>query len=191
MVFRKTINLIVFLCLGLFSCFSRNDPPRIVMHETWQCPQRNVRIAIDPLFTEQERSLIIEAIPSISDFGRVAPRIVSSHPDVTIRFWVEHTCAERFLGIYHFNTSYVLIDPDCMASNFQFKTSVIHELGHWLGMRHVCNLDRRTSDGCSPIGFGSATMNPYLSPVRFLSPTALDRIEYREACWNKQHRDSR
>jgi hypothetical protein len=76
-----------------------------------------------------------------------------------------------------------LVDPRCSRTDQQFRTVVVHELGHWLGMRHVCRTDGWTSDSCSPIGRGEAVMNPTTGDTQSSIPGLLDIMEYNRACW--------
>lgn len=80
----------------------------------------------------------------------------------------------------------VEVDPDCAAGDTAFRQAVGHEIGHALGMRHVCAHPGDAVD-CSPVGFGDAMMNPSLGgggesfdPMLAQDePTPLDLAEYR------------
>ena len=55
----------------------------------------------------------------------------------------------------------IVIDPTCVHGELEFKSAFMHEIGHSLGMGHVCTSHDRDSD-CSPVGRGLAIMNPNL-----------------------------
>lgn len=55
--------------------------------------------------------------------------------------------------------SRIIIDPVCTRGEHEFKTAFMHELGHSLGMIHVCRTQDNQSN-CSSVGRGSAVMNP-------------------------------
>lgn len=102
--------------------------------------------------------------------------------DVVIRHWT-FNCESLILGSYTAETNYTLIDPRCSITDQQFRAVVVHELGHWLGMRHVCRPDGRTSDVCSPVGRGEAVMNPTTAIDQSAMPNRLDIAEYNRVCW--------
>jgi hypothetical protein len=82
----------------------------------------------------------------------------------------------------------VEVDPTCTAGFSAFGQAIGHEIGHALGMQHVCARPGDAHD-CSPVGFGPAMMAPSLggggesfSPeLAQEAPTELDLAEYRRA----------
>lgn len=85
-------------------------------------------------------------------------------------------------GRWILGTSFVEIDPVCCRGFVQLRAVMGHELGHILGMSHVCFRSGEAPD-CSPVGYGTAMMNPMLTnPGQDLAqaePTALDLAEFR------------
>lgn len=86
-------------------------------------------------------------------------------------------------------TSFIEIDPACAHGYAELRTAMGHEVGHALGLAHVCTRPGETAD-CSVVGFGFAMMNPSLSygdvfsdmgPNDIVSdaPTDLDLAEFR------------
>lgn len=53
------------------------------------------------------------------------------------------------------------LDPVCLEGELEFKTAFMHELGHSIGMTHICRLEDNYTD-CSTVGRGRAVMNPNL-----------------------------
>jgi hypothetical protein len=83
----------------------------------------------------------------------------------------------------------VYIDIACVTGPEELRAALGHEIGHQLGMQHICRPRERRAD-CSPVGVGYAMMNTAVShgdafaegppfAVPTLEPTALDLAEFR------------
>lgn len=126
----------------------------------------------------------------ILTMNRLGPRFVETNfgstARVIVRRFDSQNCELTGAGRHFLGTRIAEIDPVCTPGDTAFRTTVGHEIGHVLGMAHVCKYAGETSD-CSPIGFGDALMNPILgedsdplTPIRFTdSPTELDLMEFR------------
>ncbi|TXH11333.1 MAG: hypothetical protein E6R04_01765 [Spirochaetes bacterium] len=145
------------------------------------CPPRNITVGIHPQFTAHERFLIGMAVNDLKHLN-VFGRVVEGESDIVIRHWT-FNCETLILGSYTSETNYALVDPRCSTTDQQFRAVVVHELGHWLGMRHVCRPDGKTTDVCSPVGRGEAVMNPNTSVNQVSIPNRLDIAEYNRVCW--------
>lgn len=125
---------------------------------------------------------------ALVNLNRLGPAFVetefASTADVVIRPFESPGCA--LAGRHVVGTRVAEVDPACTPGDTAFRTAVAHEIGHVLGMRHVCRREGEAED-CSPVGYGPALMNPYLweqkdplDPVPFTdSPTDLDLAEFR------------
>jgi hypothetical protein len=143
------------------------------------CPYhtRPVRIEVDGQFTPTQVDWIRDSLRYLEKLGVIAT-VERTNTDVLIRRWRSQNCLHGRMGQYWWGRSFVEIDPDCSTGRQQFEALIEHELGHWLGMHHICRVDGRTSDTCSNVGRGSAIMNPYLDVDHNLTPTRLDIEEY-------------
>lgn len=150
---------------------------------TFQCPPRTIRVSFDSRFTQRERFLAEDALLNLKHLGVRVQVVGQNQQDVEVRRWRVHDCQDMILGMHITHAPFVLVDPTCMSSDQQYQAVVVHEVGHWLGMRHVCQEDRRTTDVCSPIGTGLAVLNPYLDWDHFALPSTLDIAEYNRVCW--------
>jgi hypothetical protein len=94
-------------------------------------------------------------------------------------------------GRWEVGSRVVEIDPTCTPGDTAFRQAVGHEVGHALGMTHVCQRAGDAPD-CSPVGHGPAMMAPRLGGTPVIgfgeafsdtlgedAPTPLDLAEYR------------
>ena len=65
------------------------------------------------------------------------------------------TCA----GLYTLGSAVARIDESRTPGELAWESVAAHELGHWLGLQHVCRYQGEAAD-CSPVGYGPAVMNP-------------------------------
>lgn len=184
---KKLLLAILLILLGFYtncSAFSNSGlvDARARAPVNFQCPPRTIRVALDPRFTPRERWLGETALLNMKHLG-VRVQVVAQSPEVEVRRWNLHNCRDMILGMHITYANFVLVDPGCMLSDRQYQTVVIHEIGHWLGMRHVCEEDGRTTDVCSPVGRGDAILNPYIDWQHTVIPTRLDISEYNRVCW--------
>ncbi len=146
---------------------------------------RILRVGVDPNFKPREVEWIRHALTFFRVLNITATVERTNVEVMVVRWYNEPNCANGRLGEYHLGTNFVLIDPRCISGRQQFEAVVEHELGHWLGMRHVCRPNGRTTDICSEVGRGIGIMNPYLDFDHLLMPTPLDIAEYDRVYFNR------
>jgi hypothetical protein len=97
--------------------------------------------------------------------NRLGPRFVETNfgstARVIVRRFESQNCEISGAGRHFLGTRVAEIDPVCTPGDTAFRTTVGHEIGHVLGMAHVCKYAGEVSD-CSTVGFGDALMNPIL-----------------------------
>lgn len=154
---------------------------------------RRIRVGIDNKFSIFQQELIKQSFIYLRAFNVDFVYVggAQQNTDVFIGKWNNvslnpethryERCGNEQMGIYRRGTSYVRIDPDCVSTEQQFIVLAIHELGHYLGLSHVCREDNRTSDTCSSVGKGLAIMNPFLSLDHPIRISSLDLLEYERA----------
>jgi hypothetical protein len=123
-------------------------------------------ISIDPSFSDYERRQFTTALPSLRGLSlnyNVVPSF-HSHIDLYVRLWRNPKIGSNAIGLYPPHSNYILIDPEGISTENQMKTIVVHEIGHWLGMRHLCltNRDVNKYDCFTEVGFGIGVMNPVI-----------------------------
>lgn len=82
----------------------------------------------------------------------------------------------------------IMIDPVCTNGEMEFKTAFMHEIGHSLGMSHVCRLSDNRSD-CSSVGRGPAVMNPNLLYENVNNTDDTDQVIGPQPTWQFQSLD--
>lgn len=154
-----------------------------------------VKVWTDPRWLPYDQTRIAQALVNLDALG---PDFVA-HPDratadVLVLPFESPSC-QRVAARYFVGTRVVEVDPVCMTGDTAFRTAVGHEIGHAVGMTHVCEHPQDAEDGadCSPVGFGPAMMGPrlrqsddgpgwgevYSGTLGFENPTDLDLAEYR------------
>lgn len=141
-------------------------------------------------YVDQFRLAMQDAAALGPDFSitpdRASATVIVEHIDALGR------CAQD--GVHHVvGTNRVQIDPVCLSGNLFLRAAFIHEVGHVLGMSHICQHPGDAPD-CVTTGFGVAVMNPALSygdnsgptfdtaytgPAPQWFPTDLDLAEFR------------
>jgi hypothetical protein len=107
-----------------------------------------------------------ETLPSLNRLGPTF-QIVDSGEDITVYNVSRVTSVTQCISLHGIafehnastGASRIIIDPVCTRGENEFKTAFMHEVGHSLGMTHVCRLQDSQS-GCSSVGRGAAVMNP-------------------------------
>lgn len=189
---RRIITAVFLVLLGFFSSCLGVSPVHtqsLPSPTSIPCPPRHIRVSFDPMFAYRAQDLGALALNYLTPLG-VTAEVVTDHPDVRIVYWLGHLCTDGKMGIYTLGTDLVLVDPNCIYSDLQFQAVVAHEIGHWLGMTHVCDLGGLTSDTCSSIGQGRALLNPFLAWDHPADPTVLDIQEYNRVCWIRMYGSS-
>jgi hypothetical protein len=150
-----------------------------ITHETRNSPV--IYVYFDQSYSTEEK------VQMSLTFGRFAAiglrsRFVESHSfflkDVYVRN-SEETFTQSDLGMYSSHTSYIQVPINRMESFHQLQMIFMHEIGHWLGMKHICmEHERNIRSDCSSVGYGNAIMNPINVPAMPASFSELDRLEF-------------
>lgn len=141
-------------------------------------------------FTDQFRLAMQDAAALGPDFAVTTD---ASQATVIVEHFDSGPGCRDGAGRWLTGTNRVQLDPVCLPGLLFQRAAFLHEVGHALGMRHVCRQTGQTAD-CSPIGLGVAVMNPSLSygdtggptfdtaytgPTPQWFPTQLDLDEFR------------
>lgn len=163
----------LFLLMFMLACISFN-PSRNTIYgnsdEQRACYFfRNttpINISLDSDFTDYERRQFTTALPSLRrlNLNYVLVSSVHSHVDLYVRSWRNPKIGSNTIGLYRSHSNYILIDVEGISTDQQMQTIINHEIGHWLGMRHICltNRDVYKYDCFTEVGFGMGVMNPII-----------------------------
>lgn len=141
-------------------------------------------IKIERGFTSEERTSLIETFNKFRALG-LHSRFVESRSEIVYDLRVENTelgLLNTDLG-RHMGSNLIRLATNRMIGNHQLKMVFMHEVGHWLGMHHIClgNEPENRIRECSSVGVGAAIMNPFNNPAMPAEFTALDSLEYRRS----------
>lgn len=129
----------------------------------------NVHVHLSENFTQHQKEQAAEAMQELSRLGPtfvlggegvnsievISADLTSGHPGDCSRLG-----AARY-DLTPRGESKIFIDPTCTQGNLEFQTALMHEIGHAVGMQHICLPNEQRND-CSPVGRGIAIMNPHL-----------------------------
>ncbi len=139
---------------------------------------------IDSHFTPQHKAFIRRAVRGYERVGLIfIETSVYSESRIIVQRWRNESRESTVFGVYVDGTKRILIDVDRMGTESQTVAAIMHELGHWIGMNHVCRTPNETVH-CSTVGYGNAIMNPNIgeSHITNLSPLDLAELNLNGFC---------
>jgi hypothetical protein len=170
--------LLILVLLSVVAC----DPPS--QHE----PSRygEVRVWLGPGWLNYDRQRITQQLAYLN---RLGPEFSLTNDQDTANILLYRfespDCELAGAGRWFPGSRRIEIDPVCTQGDTVFRMTVGHEIGHALGMTHICTRHREVPD-CSPVGYGQAMMNPFIWErddgefwVAQEEPTELDLSEFR------------
>lgn len=137
-----------------------------------------VRIEIDTRFSDYEHEEIAKALEHLSTLNLRFIEVNDS-PNLSIKFWRNPDIHSAIIGLHRYDQNVIYIDSMRATTENQLRSLVLHETGHWLGMRHVCLDGSSTKYDCSTIGYGVGIMNPVILTTHVQDFTDLDIREFR------------
>lgn len=180
----RALSLLALCALAGCASPSQRNPARYGTVRSWFPP------------TDWSSSNLENLRVALRDAEALGPAFVvaasEAASDVTVAHWIAPAnCvpAARFV----LGGRVVELDPVCLPGLLYQRAALIHELGHWLGMSHVCERSNE-EPWCSSVGIGGAVMNPsftfadstgptfngaYTGPAPWFQPTDLDLAEFR------------
>lgn len=139
---------------------------------------------------EDQLAALLSELGALDSLGPRFVAVDEGSAQVVVRPFDSGASCGHGVGRYAIGADYVEVDPACTRGYDELKAAVAHEIGHWLGMRHVCMRGGETSDCDDAVGYGAAVMNPRVAydatcagcgpddSVATTMPTALDLREY-------------
>jgi len=190
------VGMVLLIALAFGVGHVLNNALRANNHNPQQYGVFRIRLAGDG-WSQTRREEVGETLKELRMLG---PEVVlvadTDPPEVTgLPVWIDN---ERpnvcHAGIYQVfprdnNSVRVTLFPACIGSSLEFRAAFMHEVGHGMGMRHICRTAGE-GDDCSPVGYGISFMNPSLVyddvsagsftfSVPMVRVEGLDVLEYR------------
>lgn len=136
-----------------------------------------VRLAGDGWEQGNRRIIASRVMEELSRLGPTV-RLVESGEDVSVHIdgVMESRGEGCYAGVYHPGSGHIKLVPVCMTSSVEFESTLMHEVGHSMGMGHICRKVGEVGD-CSPVGYGVSFMNPGLDYVRVGGGSSMERDE--------------
>jgi hypothetical protein len=157
------ISLIV-LVLVFVAAFLVHSKTRANNHDENKYGVFRVRLAGEGWDDAGRPALVRQAFQELNRIGPTVA-VVESGEHVVVRIdqtFLSSNLRNCYAGLYTREpVPQIKLVPTCMRSGIEFQSTLMHEVGHALGMQHICRKDREVAD-CSPVGHQVSIMNPGL-----------------------------
>ena len=136
-------------------------------------------------WTQEESKVLRMAVEEMSTLGTPF-KVVPNGGDVVVRsakFW---PCTRHSVGQFVIGSRLIEVDPLCTEDNSYLQQAFMHELGHFIGMRHILRTPSDVGVFLSPLPPAPAVMNPnmyYGDGVPFLPATTTFTSSDLEEYW--------
>lgn len=174
--------LVVYLGFTDLCCCTRGSQWRRQQIHDIVNSSRAIKVYIRPEIDQRYISLIQESLGRFNVLPGIRVAIVEdvSRADVIVYSW-NNRINDNIIGLQPESSNQILLDIRRITEaggDRALQTVFMHELGHWLGMKHVCQ-HRNERRECSPVGYGWAIMNPVVENGFVTEFTTLDISEFR------------
>ena len=178
-VIAAVVTFLLALGLSVSGCDpSQHDPARY----------GTVSVYVSTDWSPTDRGRIGNELRALQALGPAfVTTDLSDQADVIVRPWDSPDCATAGAGGHTLGTRIAEVDPTCAPGDGAFRAFIGHEIGHALGMLHVCGHHESGPD-CSPTVRGAPAMmarspfvdsgDPVIGLVAVDTPQALDLAEY-------------
>lgn len=180
---NNKLKFILCLIISILGYCCGNNSRIVSQQNRIFLPENVLYIKFDRGFTVEEIECFKQTFPLFnSSLGLQQQLVAVDYNSQVFDLTVENTELDLLttdLG-RHMGGNIIRLATNRMSSNHQLKMVFMHEIGHWLGMQHVCigSEPIERLDECSSVGLGLAIMNPYNNPTLGLRFTELDRREF-------------
>lgn len=165
-IIQRLVLAVFFLCLTV-ACTAPDQ------HDSVRYGTKTVAFA--NAFNSDDVAVMSARRPSLDHLGP-GFTIVGSYieddchgADICVHHWDSGAttpgCPMGAAAQWRVGTGDIDLDPVCTTNDVQKQTEFEHEIGHALGMSHICAGAADPTTDCSPVGDGDAVMNARLTMI--------------------------
>lgn len=156
--FAISLLVAAIIFLLAYTVYTKTKPNN---HNEQKYGSLDVRLIGEEWNRFNRRALVTETLPELNRIGPTI-RLVDSGEDVSVLIDTNSQYTRNcYAGEFIASQRVIIIHPSCITSTIELKSTFMHEIGHALGIGHICRRQGEVND-CSPRTYGISVMNPGL-----------------------------
>jgi len=154
------ISLLVVAAI-FFLSFVIYNKVKINNHNEQKYGSLDLRLVGEEWNRFNRKNYIVETLQELNRIGPTV-RLVDSGEDISVLIDTNQQYTRNcYAGEYIASQRVIIIHPGCIRSSIELKSTFMHEVGHALGIGHICRKQAEVND-CAQSTYGISFMNPGL-----------------------------